>query len=205
MNPGWLEQARRLQAIAQTGIAFARDPFDRERYEEVTRIALELLSDLSREAPFPIPGLSLADLGYATPKVDVRGVVFEGERILMVKEMTDGRWALPGGWADVGEAPSESVVKEIREESGLEVQATKLLAVYDRDRHGHSPHPNAVYKMFFLCKTVGGTLQNGKETRGVGFFPENELPELSIDRVTASQIERMFEHRRTPDLPTDFD
>lgn len=205
MNPGWLEQARRLQAIAQTGIAFARDPFDRERYEEVTRIALELLSDLSREAPFPIPGLSLADLGYATPKVDVRGVVFEGERILMVKEMTDGRWALPGGWADVGEAPSESVVKEIREESGLEVQATKLLAVYDRDRHGHSPHPNAVYKMFFLCKTVGGTLQNGKETRGVGFFPENELPELSIDRVTAAQIQRMFEHRRTPDLPTDFD
>ena len=205
MNPGWLEQARRLQAIAQTGIAFARDPFDRERYEEVTRIALELLADLSREAPFPIAGLSLADLGYATPKVDVRGVVFEGERILMVKEMTEGRWALPGGWADVGEAPSECVVKEIREESGLEVRATKLLAVYDRDRHGHSPHPNAVYKMFFLCKTVGGTLQNGKETRGVGFFPENELPELSIDRVTAAQIQRMFEHRRTPDLPTDFD
>lgn len=205
MDPGWLEQARRLQAIAQTGMAFAKDPFDLERYEEVTRIALKLLADLAGDAPLPIAGLSLSDLGYSTPKVDVRGVVFEEERILMVKEMTDGCWALPGGWADVGEAPSESVVKEIREEAGLEVQATKLLAVYDRDRHGHSPHPNHVYKLFFLCNAIGGTLQNGKETQGAGFFPENELPELSIDRVTADQIRRMFEHRRNPDLPTDFD
>lgn len=205
MELGWLEQARRLQAIAQTGIAFAKDPFDLERYEEVNRIALKLFTDLAGDAPFPLAGLPLSDMGYATPKVDVRGVVFEEDRILMVKEMTDGRWALPGGWADVGEAPSESVVKEIREEAGLEVQATKLLAVYDRDRHGHSPHPNYVYKLFFLCTAIGGTLQNGKETRGVGFYPETELPELSIDRVTAAQIQRMFEHRRNPDLPTDFD
>jgi ADP-ribose pyrophosphatase YjhB (NUDIX family) len=205
MDPGWLENARRLQAIAQTGIAFAKDPFDLERYEEVARIALKLLADLAEEAPFPLTGLPLADMGYATPKVDVRGVVFKEERILLVKEMTDGCWALPGGWADVGEAPSESVVKEIREEAGLEVRPTKLLAVYDRDKHGHSPHPNHVYKLFFLCTIVGGTPQNGTETRGVGFFPENELPELSIDRVTASQIQRMFEHLRVPRLPTDFD
>ena len=205
MNLAWLESARRLQAIAQTGIAFAKDPFDLERYQEVSRIALNLFADLAQAPPEPIAGLLLDDLGYATPKVDVRGVVFNEGRLLLVREISDGGWALPGGWADVGETPSESVAKEILEESGLEVDVMKLLAVYDRSKHGHSPHPNHVYKLFFRCEIKGGSPKRGVETSDVGFFKEDELPALSVDRITASQIRRMFEHLLAPDLPTDFD
>ena len=145
---------------------------------------------------------------YPTPKVDVRGVVFRDGRILLVRELTDGRWALPGGWADVGESLAEAVVREVREESGYTTRAVKLLAVSNLGRYqdGRPLRPN-IYKLFVRCELVAeepGQLI-GAETGEAGFFAEDELPELSAPRGTPAQLARIFEHGRRPDLPTDFD
>ncbi len=145
---------------------------------------------------------------YPTPKVDVRGVVFRDGRILLVRELTDGRWALPGGWADVGESMSEAVVREIREESGYETRAVKLLAVANLARYqdGRPLRPN-VYKLFVRCELVEeepGAIAGG-ETEEARFFAEDDLPELSTPRGSPAQLARLFEHVRNPDLPADFD
>lgn len=146
------------------------------------------------------------EAGYATPKVDVRGAVFRDNAILLVREASDGRWALPGGWADVHDSPSESVVREIAEESGFETKVRKLAAVLDRSRHPHVPvRPFHIYKMFFVCELTGGAPRPNHEIQDVGFFEEDAIPELSLGRVLPFQIERMFAHWRRPDLPTEFD
>lgn len=200
------ECARQLQAIAQSGLAFARDPFDVERYEAVRRIAGQMMAGATGAAEDRLLALFLDERGYATPKVDVRGVVIRDGRILLVREAADGRWTIPGGWADVWRTPAESVAAEVAEESGYEVRVTRLLAVYDRSRHGHVPeHPFRVYKLFFRCEVVGGAPAPGPETVDVGFFDPAELPPLSLGRVVTAQIHRMFDHARDAGLPTDFD
>ncbi len=148
------------------------------------------------------------ETGYATPKVDVRGAVFDdGDRLLLVRERSDGKWTLPGGWADVGVSPADNVLREIFEEAGFRARATRLLAVYDKLRHDHPPSLHAVYKMFFLCEIIGGEAAVGgtTETDGVAFYAQDQMPPLSTERVTAAQIDRLFEHHRQPELPTDFD
>jgi ADP-ribose pyrophosphatase YjhB (NUDIX family) len=201
----WLDWARRVADLAQTGLTYGTGPFDRERYAELQRIAAEMMGAYSDAPPERILGLLQLESGYATPKVDVRGVVFRGDRILLVREVEDGRWTLPGGWADAGETPSEAVEKEIREESGFDARAVKLLAVLDRDRHGAPPLPWRVYKLFIRCELTGGAPRGSIETDGVDFFARDRLPELSEGRVTPAQLQRMFEHLRDPDLPTDLD
>jgi ADP-ribose pyrophosphatase YjhB (NUDIX family) len=137
--------------------------------------------------------------------VDVRAAVFREEQILLVKEPGDEGWSLPGGWADVGESPSEAAVRETLEESGYRVRPVRLLAAYDRDRHGHPPIPYHVYKLVFLCQILDETPSADVDTEGVRFFTEKQLPELSISRVTRAQISRFFEQHRDPDQPADFD
>ncbi|MDO9348593.1 MAG: NUDIX domain-containing protein, partial [Anaerolineales bacterium] len=135
-----------------------------------------------------------------------RGVVFREDAILLVRELFDQKWTLPGGWADVNESPSTAVVREIQEEAGFETHAVKLLAVYDRTKQGHLPqHPFSAYKLFFRCEITGGAPSESIETSGAAFFREGEIPELSLARVTPLQITRMFEHYRHPEWPTDFD
>src|ERR1039458_5917430 len=143
--------------------------------------------------------------GYATPKVDVRAAVFREHRILLVEEREDGGWTLPGGWADVGESPAEATVREVREESGYETRAVKLLAVYARNPPAPPPIPFHAYKLFFQCEPIGGEPASSNETAGVDWFAEDGLPALSTSRVTAAQIHRFFEHYRHPHWPTDFD
>jgi len=205
MEPKWLDWARRLQAIAQTGLTYAPNQYDVDRYAEVSEIAAEIMAGGSDGQIAPIRDLFARQAGYATPKVDLRGVVFRDDRILLVKEREDGGWTLPGGWADVGESPADGTVREVREESGYETHAVKLLAVYDRNRHGHTPIPFHAYKLFFLCELIGGAPAASSETDGVDWFAEGDLPPLSISRVTAPQIHRFFEHYRNPQWPTDFD
>ena len=205
-EPRWLDWARRLQAIAQTGHAYTQGAYDRERYTAIRDIAAEILSANTGEQIDAVRGLWEHEFGYATPKVDVRGVVFRGDAILLVREREDGLWTLPGGWADIQTSPAENVVKEIREESGFVTRAVKLLAVYDRSRHAHTPlFPYHVYKLFFHCEIVGGEAATSLETSEVGFFREGELPDISVSRVLPAQIARFWEHQRNPDLPTDFD
>jgi len=205
MTPDWLTWSQRIQAIAQTGLAFSHDIYDIERYGQLREIAAEIMAAHSGADVAWVRDLFAGQAGYATPKVDVRGVVFREDAILLVKERADGKWTLPGGWADVGDAPSTAVEREIAEESGYQARAVKLLAVYDRNKHGHPPRPDHVYKLFFLCELLGGAPATTMETDGVGFFRAHDLPELSVERIMPAQIARMFEHRGHPEWPADFD
>ena len=209
MPPLWLTWARELQAIAQTGLTFSTSPYDRERYQAVRSLAAQILAEHSDVKLDRIEALFAEQAGYATPKVDVRGAVFRNDgALLLVRETADaGRWTLPGGWADVNETPVQCAVREVREESGFEVEVLKLAAVYDRDRHGHEPpHAFHVYKLLFVCKVIGGAARPGLETSEVRFFTIDELPsDLSRARVRRHQLDRMFEHWGSPGLPTEFD
>jgi len=200
-----LEWARQVQAIAQNGLAFTHDPFDRERYTQLSELVAQLLA---RELEMPIDAaraLWSDEHGYATPKVDVRGGVFIHERVLLVRERSDGRWTLPGGWVDVNDAPSEAVAREILEESGYQARAVKLAALFDKNRHPHPPGVHHIYKLFFLCELTGGAAAASAETDAAEFFPLQALPPLSTGRVLATQIERLYQHHLDPSLPTDFD
>ena len=205
-DPQWLNWAKRLQAIAQSGLTYSQDSYDADRYRSVQRIAAEMMAagggidDTER-----LLDLFRRESGYATPKIDVRAVVFRDDRLLLVKEREDGGWSLPGGWADVGDSPSLAAVREVKEESGYDVAARKVLAVYDRNLHGHPPIAFHAYKIFFLCELLGGDAACSRETDGVDFFPENQIPPLSRTRVTAAQIQHIFDHKRHPEWATSFD
>lgn len=205
-HPRWLVWAERLQAIAQNGLAFAQDKYDVDRYAAIREVAAEMLAVSTHDNVNAVRSLISLDTGYATPKVDVRGVVFREGKILLVRERSDGRWALPGGWADLCASPAENVVREIEEESGLKTRAVKVLAVFDRAKHTHEPaFPFHVYKLFIMCSLIGGNAAASGETNAAEFFAQDELPELSETRVTVWQINRMFAHHQNPNLPTDFD
>lgn len=206
MSTDLLEAARQLQAISQTGLEYATNDFDRERYEKVGALAMQLMSAASGHPASSLAQSFVYEKGYATPKIDVRAAVFSTDgRILLVREQADGLWTLPGGWADVGDSPAANAVREVKEESGYIVRATKLAAVYDRDLHGHPAIPYHTYKLFFLCDLLGGDPVTSMETDAVDFFPQSALPPLSLTRVVEKQIRHMFEHRANPDLPTTFD
>jgi ADP-ribose pyrophosphatase YjhB (NUDIX family) len=207
-EPDWLVWTREMQAIAQTGLAFVRDPYDRERYEMLRALASQIMAAQTGEAAERIEALFAGQTGYATPKVDVRGAAFdEAGRILMVREVADGgRWTLPGGWADVNMTVAESAVKEMREESGYAVRVRKLAAVWDRTRQGHPPTVFSCCKFFFVCDILGGAPATGLETSEIGWFAEDALPrDLSLGRVMPEQLRRMFAHHRDPGLPTEFE
>jgi ADP-ribose pyrophosphatase YjhB (NUDIX family) len=198
--------ARKLQATAQTGLEFQTNEYDRERYELISKIAAELMAAHCETPVETFEKMFGEQEGYATPKVDVRAAVFRGGKILLVREAADGLWTMPGGWSDVNDSPREAVEREVWEESGFRVRATKLAAVYDRARHPHVPPlPFHVYKMFFVCEILSGEATPSRETPEVDFFPEGALPPLSVSRNLEFQIHRLFEHVKNPSLPTDFD
>jgi ADP-ribose pyrophosphatase YjhB (NUDIX family) len=206
MSDRRLELFRSLRALSRTGLHFCRDEYDRERYEAIERIAAELLAGGTTQ-----PGDLLAEWarepGYVTPKIEVRGAVFRpGDgHVLLVRETLDGLWTLPGGWADVNDTPSAAVCKEIEQESGFRVQVERLAALYDRNLHGHPPSVHHCWKAFFLCRVVGGAARGSYETDGVGYFPPDDLPPLSLGRCTPAQVLRMRQHWLRPELPADFD
>ncbi|MBB4440937.1 MULTISPECIES: NUDIX hydrolase [Rhizobium] len=194
MESLWLSRAKRLQAIASTGLYFCKDEFDRERYQEVADIAHAMLADLANVPITRISGL-VSDFarGYATPKVDVRGALIEGGKVLLVREKSDGRWTLPGGFADIGRSASENVVNEIHEEAGLQVSATHLYSVRHKAKAAYDPDARDFYKLFFLCERSGEmTMKAGIETSEVGFFAPADLPDLSRGRVLESDIRSAF-------------
>src|SRR6202162_689532 len=197
-EPQWLTIAREMRAIAQTGLAFTADGVDHRRYQRLRELAAMLMAQNTGEHE-SILELLRQEKGYATPKVDVRGAAFVDGRVLMVREISDGRWTLPGGWADVNQSAGECVVREIAEESGFKARALKLAAAYDYQRSGHPPrHIDSIYKMFFICEITGGEARPSDETSEVSFFARNELPPLSLERTTAAQIDRMFQHAEDP-------
>jgi len=204
-DPQWLTWVKALQAIAQNGLTYAQNPYDLERYHALRRLAAEIAAHHTNLPLVQLNNLFAGEVGYATPKVDVRGAVFRDNAILLVRERADGLWTLPGGWVDVNDTPGHAVEREVLEESGYQARAVKLLALYDRNLHNHPPDPFHIYKLFFLCELQGGAPTHSIETDGVDFFPADQLPPLSTPRVTPEQIARLFAHYRNPTWPTDFD
>jgi ADP-ribose pyrophosphatase YjhB (NUDIX family) len=204
-TPALLDWIRKVQAIAHNGLTFTKDPFDRERYLQLQHLVADLL-----HTELGVPTQSATrfwegEIGYQTPKVEVRGAVFNDDRVLLVRERSDGRWTLPGGWVDINDAPTEAVAREILEESGYRARPVKLAALVDRNRHPHPPNVHHIYKLMFLCELLGGEPALSAETDGVDFFAVGALPELSRGRILPSQIERLYQHQLDPSLPTDFD
>jgi ADP-ribose pyrophosphatase YjhB (NUDIX family) len=172
----------------------------------VRELAASMLAQGSGDDYAVIIDILRQEWGYATPKVDVRGAAFVDGRVLLVREISDGKWTLPGGWADVNQSAAECVVREIAEESGFEAKTLKLAAVRDYQKSGHPPRNiDSIYKMFFICEITGGSARASDETSEAAFFARDALPPLSLGRTTAVQIERMFQHAEAPHLPTDFD
>lgn len=202
----WLEWVQRLQTIAQNGLTYAKDPFDVERYEAIRQIAAEIGANYSQVDVEKIASLFTENIGYATPKLDVRGAVFQDGKILMVRGRQDQLWTLPGGWIDVGESPSTAVTKEILEETGYLTKPIKLVACFDRNLWGERPYLQHVHKLFFHCQIISGSPQTSLETDKIAFFALDGLPQnLSTARVIPSQIHTLFQHLNNPHLPTEFD
>lgn len=204
-TPSVLELSRRLLALSQTGLHFCGEEYDRERYREVADIASQLLALQGNLDAAKLRETWFVEDGYSTPKIDVRGMIFREDRVLLVRERLDGKWTVPGGWADVNDTPRYAVEKEIEQESGYTARVRKLAAVHDRARRNHPPYLFHVWKLFFLCEITGGEPRTSYETTAVDFFALDALPQLSTGRVTAEQILRMYEHYRHPELPTDVD
>lgn len=205
MQLKWLEWAKQIQAISQAGLAYSKDMYDLERFEQLRALSVEIMHEYTDVEVHKIQNLFANETGYATPKVDIRGVVFRDNKILLVQEKTDGAWAIPGGWADIGLSAGEVAVKEVKEESGLNVRPTKMMALLDKKFHDHPPSAFHVYKVFILCEEIGGKEAAGMETSQIGFFDEDHLPELSTERNTERQIRSLFAMMRNPDQETVFD
>ncbi|WP_077325581.1 NUDIX hydrolase [Virgibacillus siamensis] len=201
MEPKWLEWAKQIQSIAQAGKAYANNDFDMERYEALQQLSVEIMVHHTYTDQSIIKELFANETGYATPKADIRSVVFRDGKLLMVQEKSDGAWALPGGWGDIGLTPSEVAVKEVKEEAGFDVQPVKLIGVLDKKCHPHPPSPYHVYKILIQCEIIGGEASESIETSAVGFFSEDDLPPLSIGRNTESQINLAFRHLHKTDEP----
>ncbi|CAZ95481.1 NUDIX hydrolase [Zobellia galactanivorans] len=187
-----LEQIKRIKALAETGLVYAEDEYNRERYTELKQLALELLASVADKPLSVLDDFYMPVTDYPTPKVDVRGLVLnEKNQILMAKESVDGKWTIPGGWAEVGYSPSACIMKEIEEETGLITNVVRLMAVYDKQSHPHPPQPFYVYKLCFLCRLSGGKLIPGFDMRGAAFFDIDDLPEISKDRILVSQLKQL--------------
>lgn len=203
--PRWLAWAREIQALSQTGLTYSLSEYEAHRYRRLSEIAAEIVREHTRLALQPVLDGFLSQLGYATPKVDVRGAVVRDGAILLVQERHDGRWAMPGGWAEVGERPSEMVVREVWEESGFHVVPRKVVGVFDANRDGRPLEFYHAYKVIFLCDITGGQARPSHETLAVEFFPFDDLPPLSSNRTHRRHLAEVLAHLRDPNRPTAFD
>ena len=200
-----LSIAQRVHALAQTGLTYGLGKFDLERYKELHDLSQQLFGMAMGTELETTQVLLPIEPGYRTPKVDVRAFVLQEGQLLMVRERADGRWSLPGGWADVGYTPSEVAVKEVWEETQLTVVAQRLLALWDKKCHPHPPYPEYTYKVCIQCEVVSGDIGPTTETSDVAFFPLEQLPLLSENRITKSQIEMVWERAMNPHLPPALD
>ncbi len=196
----WLQT---LTTVSQRGLAYSKDPYDLENYTKVREVCAEMAEHGAPDGSLPVRPILDAQTGYPTPKVDVRAVVVKNGELLFVKETQDGKWALPGGWADLGVSPAEMAAKEVHEEAGFEVKATRLLGVFGKQVD--SQRVFSVYKLVFLCELIGGAAQPSHETSEVGFFARDALPPLSMHRTHPRHLEQIFLRLDDPTVPTYFE
>jgi len=203
-NFNWVKWVSEIQAIAQSGLTYCNNEFDKERYIRLNAIIAELAAHCSKNDISNIVNMFSLEKGYATPKIDVRSLIISDGKLLLVKERSDGLWTLPGGWCDVNESPSEAVIRETKEETGYDVSAKKLLALWDKLKHDHPPQWPHAYKCFFHCEIISGEAKENAEISELNFFDLNNLPPLSTHRVTEKQIVKLFELVMNPN-ETQFD
>lgn len=192
MNEKWLEWAIELQSLAQAGLTYGKDIYDKERYGRIRDISAEMMAlktDISIEK---VKDLFCNEIGYQTPKLDTRAAIIENERILLVRE-NNGKWSLPGGWVDVNVSVKENIIKETKEEAGLDIKVDKIIAVQDRAKHNLPVYAYGVCKIFALCTVIGGKFADNIETTDFQYFSENEIPELATEKNNEEQIRMCFE------------
>ena len=196
MNTKWLEWATRLQSIAQSGLTFGENQYDLDRYQQIRDLSVEIMHEYTDVKHEKIINLFASETGYQTPKVDIRAAVFEDDKILMVKEKIDGKWSLPGGWADVNTSVSESVVRECQEEAGAEVKPRRVIAIHHANKQNNFVYPYTIYKIIVECDLIKYCFEENSETLGSGFFSSDNLPELSVERNNPDQINLCFEAKK---------
>lgn len=205
-SPELLEEIKRLKAIADIGLLYCNNDYDKERYSELRDISFRLMNQVSGHSIEALKEAFPLAKDYPTAKVDIRAFVLSPDnKILMARESADGKWSLPGGWADIGHSPAETIIKECKEETGLDVYPVNLLAVFDKKKHAHPPQPFYIYKMVFHCQAVSSELSKGFDVLDVGYFDINDLPELSTDRILKSQIELLYKKVLSSGTETYFD
>lgn len=200
------DYAKRLKAMSHLGLTYAKDEYDLERYRELEQISLEMMQEMTDVPLEKIKDYFSSEKEYITPKTDIRVVIFNDQKqLLLVKEKADGKWSLPGGWADIGFSPKEIAIKEAWEETGFHVKPVKLLAVLDKKCHPHPPQADYVYKLFIQCEILSGEKTKAFDILDIAFFDQNNIPKLSEDRVLPSQIDLMFQYLFDPQKPTVID
>jgi ADP-ribose pyrophosphatase YjhB (NUDIX family) len=205
MKDKWLEWATRLQSIAQAGLTFGENQYDLDRYQLIRNLSVEIMQEYTDVSYEKIRDLFASETGYQTPKVDIRASVFKDDMILMVKEKIDGRWSLPGGWADVNTSVSESAVRECLEEAGAKVKPKRIIAIHLANRHCEFIYPYTIYKVIVECELIENSFKTNTETLEAGFFPLYSLPPLSTERNSRSQIELCFEAKKQKVFEANFD
>lgn len=203
-NEQWMQWAVELQSLAQAGLTYCKDVYDEERYERIREISAEVLAHMSDIPIEKVKALFCNEIGYQTPKLDTRGAIFEKEKILLVRE-NNGKWSLPGGWCDVNLSVGENTVKEVKEESGLDVIADRIIAIQDRAKHNLPVYPYSVCKVFIQCSVIGGQFEQNIETIEYRYFFENDLPELATEKNNEEQIKMCFKAYRSKEWKTLFD
>jgi len=205
MNDKWLDFAIRIQSIAQAGIQYGKDQYDKERYEELRKIAAEMISEKTDISVEKVYDLFCNETGYQTPKVDTRAAVFMDDKILLVHE-NNGTWSLPGGWCDVDQSIASNTEKEVKEEAGFTVKAEKLIAVQDWRKHNVTNYAYGVVKAFVMCRYESGNFEKNIETTEIAFFGKDEIPDyLAVEKCTREQIIMCFEAYEKPEMSTLFD
>lgn len=205
MRPKWLEWAAEIQSIAQAGLTFTENSYDRDRYEQLRSLVVEIMNSYTDIPQEKLKDLFAGETGYQTPKVDVRAAVFRNDEILMAREKIDGRWSLPGGWADVNTTVGESAIRECLEEAGAIVVPERIIAIHTADRQNEFVYPYTIYKIFVQCKLVEWSFKENTETYGSAFFSLNNLPELSTERNTQKQIRMCFNAQKQKIFEALFD
>ena len=203
---GQLEMIKRIKSLSDTGLIYAQNEYEKERYEELRSISLKLLGIVSNKPFSALTDFFMPNKDYPTPKVDIRGLALnKAKEVLLVKEKLDGKWSLPGGWGDIGFSPSEVIKKEIFEETGLNSRVLRLIAIYDKKCHPHPPQPFYVYKLVFLCEILPGKFNTSFDIEEARYFNIKSLPELSEDRILKSQIDQLYQKTVNGDQTVYFD
>lgn len=194
-NKQWIDLIVELQSLAQAGLTYGKDVYDKERYERIRDISAEMMANISDMPTETVKGLFCNETGYQTPKIDTRAAIFKDDKILLVHE-NNGTWSLPGGWCDVNVSVTENTIKEVREEAGLDVSVKSVIAVQDREKHNFPIYAYRVCKIFMFCSVLGGNFQENIETTGFDYFAEDELPELAGEKNNKEQIKMCFDAYR---------